>query len=86
MRRRPGGRPPPGEHSGSHCFRPQAQSVETEVILQLVPQEPTDLGLVGAGLEPLEQRGEHAVVLVLHVISDAERIPLVEHMPQVVLS
>jgi len=76
---------PPGHHSAGHCLRPQAQRVETEVIFQFVPQELTDLGPAGAGTEPLEERGEHAVVLVLHIVSDAHRIPLIEQTPQAVL-
>ncbi|MEV7116742.1 DUF317 domain-containing protein [Streptomyces anulatus] len=52
---------------------------------QLVPQELTDLRLVGTTAEPLEERSEHAVVLVLHLVGDADRIPLVEQMPQAVL-
>ncbi|OEJ22868.1 hypothetical protein AR457_37135 [Streptomyces agglomeratus] len=55
------------------------------MILQLVSQELTDLSLVRTATEPLEQESEKAVVLVLHVVSDANRIPLVEQKPQVVL-
>src|SRR5690606_41850839 len=75
------GRRPPDHPSAGHCFWPQAQRVETEVILQFVPQELTDLGPTGAGTESLEERGEHAVVLVLHIVSDAHRIPLIEQKP-----
>ncbi|MFI9613398.1 hypothetical protein ACIHCM_17310 [Streptomyces sp. NPDC052023] len=59
----------------------KSQGVESEVMLQLVPQELTDLRPVGTGTEPPEQRGEHAVVLVLHGVGDADRVPLVEQPP-----
>ena len=54
------------------------------MVFQLVSKELTDPSPVGTGAELLEQRSERAVVLVLHIASDAYRIPLVEQMPQVV--
>lgn len=68
----------------SHRLRPQAHRVYTEVILQPLPQVLSDRRLVGALSELLEQQGEHAVVLVLHVVGDAERIPLVEQTAKAV--
>lgn len=56
------------------------------MLLHLVPQELADLRLVGTATEPLEHGGEHAVVLVLHVVGDADRVPLTEQMPQVILN
>ncbi|WP_426501733.1 hypothetical protein [Streptomyces sp. D54] len=47
------------------------------MILLLASQELTDLRLAGTTAEPLEERNEHAVVLVLHLVGDADRIPLV---------
>lgn len=46
----------------------------------------TGLRLVGTTAEPLEEGSEHAVVLVLHFVGDADRIPLIEQMPQAVLA
>lgn len=77
---------PPVDHVDGHCVRPQAQRIETEMIFQLVPQELTDLKLAGTGTEPLEQGGEQAVVLVLHIVSNADGIPLIEQTPQIILS
>lgn len=54
---------------------------KTEVILQLVPQERADLCLADTAPEPLEERGKYAVVLVLHLVSDPDRIPIVEQTP-----
>ncbi|MEU9804256.1 hypothetical protein [Streptomyces sp. NPDC051000] len=48
---------------------------------QLLPQEFLDLRLAGAAVEATEQRGEHAVVLVPYLVSDADRVPLIEQMP-----
>jgi hypothetical protein len=41
--------------------------------LPVPAQELIDIGLIGVGTEPLEQRGEHAVVVVLHDVGDADR-------------
>lgn len=79
------GRFPPLDHADSHRVRPQAQRVETEVTFQLVPQGLTDLGSASTGTESLKQRSEHAVVLILHIVSDADGIPLVEQTSQVIL-
>ncbi|MFJ6706826.1 MULTISPECIES: hypothetical protein [unclassified Streptomyces] len=50
----------------------------SEVVLQLVPQELTDLRLAGAIPELAKKGDEHAVVLVLYIVGDADRIPLIE--------
>lgn len=55
------------------------------MIFQLLPQELTAPGSAGTGTKPLEQGSEHAVVLVLRIVSDADGIPLIEQTPQVIL-
>ncbi len=81
---RPGRLTSTSHHSACHCFWPQAHRTDAEVIFQLVTQKTTGLGPAGAGTEPLEERGEHAVVCVLHIVSDAYRIPHIAQMTQVV--
>ena len=75
---------PPGDQPVGHRVRPVVGGVEAEVLLQLVPEELTELRPGGAAAQTLEQRAEHAVVLVPRQIRHADRIPLVEQVPQVV--